>query len=226
MKNLALQFHRREAPRIPEHWLRFGSRSSPISKPSPRRAGNPANALLNYVYAILEAQCRISALAVGLDPAIGVMHLDLKARDSLACDLMEPVRPSADAFVLNLLRSREFRKADFFETREGVCRIFSPITCELINFSTQFSRTILSIAEDVSRKLLVAKGEDFDRQRASESEAVSIQIMENESPPSKGRRLINLRGLKRKYQSLPCLSCGKPIDGHHRSYCDARLKPM
>ena len=60
------------------------------------------------------------------------MHLDLKARDSLARDLMEPVRPSVDAFVLNLICSRQFQKGDFFQTREGVCRILPPITCELV----------------------------------------------------------------------------------------------
>ena len=120
-RELPVRFLQKDAGRVPVHWLKFGPRSSPISKPSPRRAGNPANALLNYVYAIVEAECRIAALRVGLDPAIGVMHSDLRARDSLECDLMEPIRPKADAFVLDTLKRREFRKADFFETREGVC---------------------------------------------------------------------------------------------------------
>jgi CRISPR/Cas system-associated endonuclease Cas1 len=51
----------------------------------------PANALLNYAYAILEAEARIAAPAVGLDPAIGVMHLDARPRNSFVCDLMEPI---------------------------------------------------------------------------------------------------------------------------------------
>ena len=49
--------------------------------------------MLNYLYAVLESEARLAAAALGLDPGIGVMHVDSPARDSLACDLMEPVRP-------------------------------------------------------------------------------------------------------------------------------------
>ena len=81
-----------------------------------RLAVTPANAMLNYLYAILEAECRIACLAVGLDPGIDILHADQKARDSLALDVMEPARPTVDALVLNLLRTRTFRAKDFFET--------------------------------------------------------------------------------------------------------------
>jgi CRISPR/Cas system-associated endonuclease Cas1 len=53
----------------------------------------------------------------------GLMHADQKNRDSLACDLMEPIRPSVDSYVLDLLQRRAFKKRDFFETREGICRV-------------------------------------------------------------------------------------------------------
>jgi CRISPR/Cas system-associated endonuclease Cas1 len=36
---------------------------------SPRLAINPANAILNYLYAILEAETRLACLTLGLDPA-------------------------------------------------------------------------------------------------------------------------------------------------------------
>jgi len=83
------------------------------------QATNPANAIVNYLYSILEAEARIAALKIGLDPGLGVMHADLKARDSLVCDLMEAVRPDVDAYVLDLLEHKAFRRTDFFETREG-----------------------------------------------------------------------------------------------------------
>ena len=35
---------------------------------SPHNAANPANALLNYLYAILEAEARIALLTIGLGP--------------------------------------------------------------------------------------------------------------------------------------------------------------
>jgi hypothetical protein len=58
------------------------------------------------------------------------MHADLKARDSLVCDLMKRF-PHVDADILDLLVNKAFRKTDFFETREGVCRIMPPITTDL-----------------------------------------------------------------------------------------------
>jgi CRISPR/Cas system-associated endonuclease Cas1 len=49
--------------------------------------------MLNYLYAVLESEARLAVSALGLDPALGVMHMDTNARDSLACDVMEPVTP-------------------------------------------------------------------------------------------------------------------------------------
>src|SRR5229473_4954716 len=118
--DIPVQFEHREAEHVPDHWLTFGQRHSLLSKPSPRRAINPANAILNYLYAILEAEARIAALRMGLDPGLGLLHADQRARDSLPCDLMETVRPTVDAFVLELLAARTFRKSDLFETRDGI----------------------------------------------------------------------------------------------------------
>lgn len=108
-----------DAKRRPGHWRHFGTRVSPLTEPSPRRAVNPANAVLNYLYAILEAEARIAALAVGLDPVLGLLHADRPNRDSLACDLMEPVRPAVDRLVLELLSRRTFTKEDVFELLDG-----------------------------------------------------------------------------------------------------------
>lgn len=44
--------------------------------------------MLNYLYAMLEAETRFAASTLGLDPGIGVMHVDVPYRDSLALDLM------------------------------------------------------------------------------------------------------------------------------------------
>ena len=52
---------------MPEHWCSFGERHSPLTT-SPRRAATPAGAILNYLYALAEFECRLALLAVGLDP--------------------------------------------------------------------------------------------------------------------------------------------------------------
>jgi CRISPR-associated protein Cas1 len=61
---------------------------------------NPANAIPNYLYAVLESEAHLAVAELGLDPGVGVMHADSKTRDSLACDLMEPVWPQVDAYLL------------------------------------------------------------------------------------------------------------------------------
>ena len=124
--DLPIRWPRKDERRVPEHWKRFGSRISPLTH-SPRLAANPPNALLNFLYAILEAEARLSAVAMGLDPGIGFLHVDTPSRDSLACDLMEVCRPRCDAFVLDWLQRESLRKSDFWEDRNGNCRLVSAL---------------------------------------------------------------------------------------------------
>jgi len=93
---LPINFPKNDLKRVPEHWRNFGARVSPLTG-SPRLAANPPNAILNYLYALLESESRLAAAALGLDPGLGVLHVDTPARDSLACDLMEPIRAQIDA---------------------------------------------------------------------------------------------------------------------------------
>src|ERR1700687_1071111 len=98
--DIPIAFPKNDLRRVPEHWRSFGSRHSPLTG-SPRLAVNPPNAILNYLYALLESEARLAIAALGLDPGIGVMHVDSPSRDSLACDLMEAVRPPVDSYLLD-----------------------------------------------------------------------------------------------------------------------------
>jgi CRISPR-associated endonuclease Cas1 len=120
--DIPVAFPMNELQRVPRHWQVFGSRESPLTN-SPRLAVNPANAILNYLYAILEAEARLAATALGLDPGLGVLHLDSRTRDSLACDLMEPVRPLVDAYLFDWLARGPLKRGWFFEERDGNCRL-------------------------------------------------------------------------------------------------------
>jgi CRISPR associated protein Cas1 len=106
------------------------SRISPLTR-SPRLAATPVNACLNLLYCLCEAEARLAAVALGLDPGIGFLHVDTPNRDSLTCDLMEVVRPSVDAFVLNWIQTEPLRKSDFWEDRNGKCRIASRLAIKL-----------------------------------------------------------------------------------------------
>jgi CRISPR-associated endonuclease Cas1 len=133
---LVLQYPRSDSQCIPEHWLVFGSRISPLTK-SPRLAVNPANAMLNYLYAILESEARLAICELGLDPGLGVLHSDTRTRDSLACDLMEPIRPQVDAFLLDLLRSVSLQRKWFLEERNGNCRLTGEFAAQLSETSKE-----------------------------------------------------------------------------------------
>jgi CRISPR-associated protein Cas1 len=67
------------------------------------------------LYAVLESETRLAVTALGLDPGLGFWHVDTPARDSLACDLMEPVRPLVDAYVLDWITREPLRRSWFFE---------------------------------------------------------------------------------------------------------------
>jgi CRISPR-associated protein Cas1 len=129
--DLSVRWPRNDEKRIPEHWKKFNSRVSPLTH-SPRLAANPPNAILNLLYSIVEAESRIAAVGMGLDPGIGLLHVDTPNRDSLACDLMEPLRPAAvDAFVLDWLQREPLRKSDFVEDSNGNARMASPNSVRL-----------------------------------------------------------------------------------------------
>jgi CRISPR-associated endonuclease Cas1 len=150
-------FVRTDQARVPDHWRSFGRRASPLTG-NPRLAANPANAVLNYLYAILEAECRIACLAVGLDPGLGVLHADQRNRDSMALDIMEAVRPEVDRRVLDLVEGHAFRKKDFHETRQGACRVLAPLTHHLSEMAPVLRASVGPIAEAVARMVVEEQG--------------------------------------------------------------------
>ena len=150
MRDVPVNFSKSDSAKIPDHWKRFGSRLSPLTQ-SPRLAVNPANAILNYLYAVLESESRLALATLGLDPGIGVLHSDLRSRDSLACDLMEPVRPSVDSLVLDLLFSGELQRDWFFEERDGNCRLMGSFAETLSETATMWRTAVNTFAEWIAR---------------------------------------------------------------------------
>ncbi len=56
------------------------------------------NAALSLAYTLLHTDAVIACHAAGLDPLIGFYHDLSFSRESLACDLVEPLRPRVDAY--------------------------------------------------------------------------------------------------------------------------------
>jgi len=141
-----IRFPKSDLSRVPEHWRTFGPRCSPLSG-SPRNAANPANAILNYLYAVLESETRLAIAALGLDPGLGVLHVDRSIRDSVACDLMEPLRPAVDAYLLDWLNRTPLKREYFFEQRDGSCRLMGSFTQTLSETALTWRREVAPIVE-------------------------------------------------------------------------------
>jgi CRISPR-associated endonuclease Cas1 len=149
-RTLSIRFPKKDASRVPAHWGIFGARISPLTG-SPRTAVNPPNAILNYLYCLVESESRLAAAALGLDPGIGVLHVDTPYRDSLACDLMEPVRPVVDAYFLDWIARESLKKEWFFEQPNGNCRLLGSFAAQLSETAPTWGRAVAPIAEWVAQ---------------------------------------------------------------------------
>jgi hypothetical protein len=118
---------------------------------SPRAAVNPPNAVLNYLYAVLESEASLAAAELGLDPGLGVFHRDTPNRNSLACDLMEPIRPLVDAYLFDWLVRGPLRREWFFEQANGHCRLMGPFAGELAETAMVWRKAVAPYAEEAAR---------------------------------------------------------------------------
>jgi CRISPR-associated endonuclease Cas1 len=177
--NLAVTYPRTDLRRVPDHWQTFGTRMSPLTN-SPRYAVNPANAMLNYLYAVLESESRLALAALGLDPGLGFLHNDSKVRDSLACDLMEPVRPQVDAFLLDWLGRGPLRRDWFFEQRDGNCRLMGSFAVQLSQTASTWRDAVAPFAEGITKSLWSV------RSGRSQREAPPTRLTHNRKREAKG----------------------------------------
>lgn len=201
MRDLPVSFNKADSMKIPEHWKSFGSRVSPLTN-SPRLAVNPANAILNYLYAILESESRLALASLGLDPGIGVLHTDLRSRDSLASDLMETVRPKVDTLLLTLLTSEQLRREWFFEQRDGNCRLMAPFAEKLSETAAMWRKEVATFAEWISRSIWESKLTQL-RSKAPATRLTQAHRIKGRAKLSSGLDEINLATL-----SL-CRICGQ-----------------
>jgi len=86
-------------------------------------AGDMVNAMLNYGYALLEAECLRAINAVGLDPHVGFLHEMTTSKNSLAYDLQEPYRFLVDFAVVSLIESERMENKDFIRTESYSLRL-------------------------------------------------------------------------------------------------------
>lgn len=83
---------------------------------------DPVNACLSLGYTLLHHEAVRACHLAGLDPLLGFYHAPAYGRESLACDLVEPLRPRLDAWVWWLFRERVLRTEQFVRA-DGACRL-------------------------------------------------------------------------------------------------------
>jgi hypothetical protein len=81
------------------------------------------------------------------------LHTDTANRDSLALDVLEPIRPQIEAWLLNWIESEPLRRSDFFETGSGNCRLMSQLCTKLSGTASVWGKLVAPWAEYVARKL-------------------------------------------------------------------------
>ena len=74
---------------------------------------DPVNAALSLGYTLLHFEATQACYLNGLDPYVGFYHEPAHRRESLAADLIEPLRPHIDRWVWRLFADRDLRKEDF-----------------------------------------------------------------------------------------------------------------
>jgi hypothetical protein len=140
-------------------------------------------------------------------------------------DIIEPVRPKVDAFALELLERRTFRKVEFTETADGHCRIKAPLTHELAETMPRWAQAAAPIAEQVAHTLGLAmagkyvpvtpltgassrKAQAVIKARKSATQGTAKSTTARQRPSDKTAALWN------------CPDCGGQVTNHRHVRCD------
>jgi CRISPR-associated endonuclease Cas1 len=195
---------RQSANRIPNHWLSIQPRTAGRDGLA-RDARDPFGAALNYVLAILEAECKLAAAKAGLDIDFGFLHVDETNRQNFVCDLMELARSVADDLTVSFFfkwreRDTPVRSGSFIELRDGVCRL-----------APEFARSLVDFVQFPLRSAAERAAEDFVRRLRLHETIYSLRL-----GPEK---IVSRSVAATKERRTVCDYCGGPMRGQGRRFC-------
>ena len=237
----AVGFVAKDRSRVPPHWRVFDSRRSAITGAANtnRLAERPLNALLNITYRLAEVEARFACVRLGLDPGLGCLHLDAAGRDSLALDLIEPVRSDVDRFVLDLVAERTFAKRTFVERSDGHVRVSAPLSHELAATMPTWRRAVAPFAEAVAHAFadaVAGKTTKTTPLTARKATAASAEVRRRKAQAALAKAQADA-GLHRAAQPVRrrrapapataagalarCLTCGGPLTRPRHVRCEA-----
>ena len=222
------RFAAQDRKRVPPHWAVFETRRSVLaSANSNRKAERPVNVLLNYCFGLLEAEAVFACQAVGLDPGLGIVHSDARGRQSMALDLIEPVRPEVESYVLHLIERRTFRKVEFIESPEGHVRLRTPLTHELAEQMPNWARSLAPVAEHVAHVLGAARSGRYVAttpltRRSGKAAQAAVKARKTVAQDTASSRTARQRPVTGQ-APLPwnCPDCGAAVTNTQHVRCDA-----
>ena len=193
------------------NWRTVGSRHSPLSG-GPRLAVTPVHSILNFCFALLESESRLALSALGLDPGLGIgLHTDTPNRDSLALDVLEPVRPQIETWLLDWITHEPLRRADFFETVNGNCRLMARFCAKLSETAPTWGKLVAPWAEYVASRLWASTS------RSRGARLHSTPLTQLHRMAAKGQ-LESPKVFAPRPQRV-CHGCGAVLSSSQREHC-------
>src|SRR5262249_14251278 len=130
-------------------------------------------------------------------------------RDSLACDLMEPVRPLVDSYLLDWLLQRPLKRSWFFEERNGNCRLMSELA-EILGWTAMTWRGAVAPFAERAAQIFWASAKS-----AASHLSPATRLTQTYRSISKGGEG------HREAKPIPesprlCKLCGTQVTGHHK----------
>lgn len=121
---------------------------------------DPVNACLSLGYTLLHFDAVRACHETGLEPYVGFYHEPAFARESLACDFIEALRPELDRWVWRLFRERLLRAEDFSDDN-GHCLLNKTgrkcFYAEYETFARPIRRLLRRYGHALARRLLDAR---------------------------------------------------------------------
>lgn len=150
-------------------------------------------------------------------------NADAPARDNLSLDLMEPVRPHVDAYLLNWITSEPFRWEWFFEQRDGNCRLMGAFAVRLSETATIRRQAVAPIAEWVAKQFWSTT------QKRAKVTSAPTHLTQEHRREARGVSSTSMLSVRPRAENL-CRGCGESINarrGRIRSnrklaFCAAR----
>jgi hypothetical protein len=120
---------------------------------------------------------------------------------------MEVCRPKVDAFVLNWLQSEPFRKSDFWEDRNGNCRIVSSLAIKLCETSDTWRRLVAAVAEYVAQEIWSSTSQPISKSKLTR-QLIATRLTQRNKREVKGSNIFEVKQPKPEHG---CSACGLKI---------------